>query len=67
MDILNSLSPNLTLCDLQKPRYIYGVNAATPKKGRGHFDTRAKNFHNHLNELFQLSKLLDIEMHTGFW
>ena len=29
------LSPNLSLYDLQKPRYIYGVIAATPKKGRG--------------------------------
>ena len=46
------------------------------QKGRGHFgifrctqkfDTRAKLFHNHLNELLQLSKLLDIEMHTGLW
>ena len=33
MAILNSLSPNLTLYDLQKPRYIHGVNVATPKKG----------------------------------
>ena len=31
------LSPNLSLYDLQKPRYIYGVIAATPKKGRGRF------------------------------
>ena len=76
MTIVNSLSRNLALYDLQKPRYVYPLIAATPKKGRGHFgifrctqkiDTRAKFFHNHLNELFQLSKLLDIEMHTGLW
>ena len=33
-----SLSPNLSLYDLQKPRYIYGEIAATPKKGCGHFE-----------------------------
>ena len=33
MAILNSLSPNLTLYDLQMPRYLYGVITATPKKG----------------------------------
>ena len=26
------LSPNLSLYDLQKPRYIYGIIAATPQK-----------------------------------
>ena len=31
------LSPNLSLYDLQKPRYVYPLIAATPKKGRGHF------------------------------
>ena len=34
------LSPNLSLYDLQKPRYIHGVIAATPKKGRGHIGMR---------------------------
>ncbi len=29
------LSPNLSLYDLQKPRYRFGPNAATPKNGRG--------------------------------
>ena len=29
------LSPNLSLYDLQKPRYRFGPNTATPKKGRG--------------------------------
>ena len=38
MTILNILSPNLSLYDLQKPRYIHGAIAATPKKGRGHFE-----------------------------
>ncbi len=33
MTILNILSPNLTLYDLQKPRYVYPIIAATPKKG----------------------------------
>ena len=74
--IANILSPNLTLYDLQKLRYIYGEIAATHKKGRGRFgifrctqkiDARAKFFHNPLNELFQLSKLIHLEMHTGLW
>ena len=32
------LKKKKSLYDLQKPRYIYGENAATPKKGRGHFE-----------------------------
>ena len=36
--IANILNPNLTLYDLQKLRYRYGQIAATPKKGRGHFE-----------------------------
>ena len=32
------LSPNLTLYDLQKPRYRYHVIAPMPEKGRGHFE-----------------------------
>ena len=32
------LQKKLSLYDLQKPRYIYGEIAATPKKGRGHFE-----------------------------
>ena len=33
MAILNSLSPNLTLYDLQKPRYLYAQSQPRPKKG----------------------------------
>ncbi len=36
------LKKKKSLYDLQKPRYIYGENAATPKKGRGRFPQNAR-------------------------
>ena len=72
MTILNSLSPNLTLYDLQKLRYEYGQIAATPKKGvaltppKYTFKLCVYMFLiqlDHLNHL-QQSKLMDLSLHA---
>ena len=37
------LKKKLSLYDLQKPRYVYGEIAATPKKGRGRFSEKTSD------------------------